>query len=148
LATSLFETLAQVTDVRDARGRRHPLGAMLRQAALAVLCGARGPTAIAQWGRAQPAAVVRALGYTRDVSPAPSTFHEVFSTLDIDALERHLGAWAESHLGPQAALAIDGKVLRGTRGTNQRALCLVSIYATDAGLVLAQKGGTDHAAGR
>jgi hypothetical protein len=138
---SLVEALQQVPDPRKARGKRHPLGAILTQAVAAMLSGARSVDAIAQWGRAQAPGVVRTLGYTREKPPAGSTFHEVFKALDVEAFERVLSQWAQQHLGPGEAIALDGKALRGIHGEELPGVRLVAAYAHRAGRVLAQAGG-------
>ncbi len=138
---SLVEALQQVPDPRKARGKRHPLGAILTQAVAAMLSGARSVDALAQWGRAQAPGVVRTLGYTREKTPAGSTFHEVFKALDVEAFERVLSQWAQQHLGPGEAIAIDGKALRGIHGEELPGVRLVAAYAHRAGRVLAQAGG-------
>lgn len=115
--------------------------AILTQAVVAMLEGARSVDAIAQWGRLQEPAVVRTLGYTRDKTPAGSTFHEVFKVLDGKAFEAVLSRWAQQHLGPGEAIAIDGKALRGIHGEEVPGVCLVAAYAHRAGRVLAQAGG-------
>jgi hypothetical protein len=48
-APDLLAYLASVPDPRAARGRRHPLVAILGLAAAAVLAGARSIAAIAEW---------------------------------------------------------------------------------------------------
>ncbi len=50
----LLDMLAEVPDLRNPRGKRHPLSAILRLAVVAMLCGYRSYSAIAQWGRTYP----------------------------------------------------------------------------------------------
>ena len=139
---SLLRHLAVVPDHRDPRGRRHPLAAILALSVAAMLSGARSLYAIAQWGRLQGPEVVRSLGFTRDRTPAVSTFHEVFKTLELDAFEAALSAWAREELGEgKGAIAIDGKGLRGIHGEELPGVRLVAAYSDEAGLVLAQSGG-------
>jgi signal transduction histidine kinase len=66
----LLTYLAAVPDPRAARGRRHPLVAILGPAAAAVLAGARSIAAIAEWAAEAPQPVRAALGARRD---APAT---------------------------------------------------------------------------
>lgn len=47
----LVEVLRAVPEGRGRSGRRHPLVAMLATACAAMRCGARGSSAIAEWGR-------------------------------------------------------------------------------------------------
>ncbi len=148
---SLAAALAGVPDPRRPRGWRPdytpvPLVALLQATVVAVLCGARSLYAIAQWGRLQPPAVVRALGFTRETTPAVSTLHQVFSALDAAAFEAALASWAQTYFGDrQEAIAIDGKALRGIHGEALPGVDLVAAYAPEAGLVLAQSGGPAHA---
>ena len=109
-----------------------------------MLSGARSLYAIWQWGRAQEAETVRALGFTRLQTPAVSTLHLVFSQLDIEAFEAALRRWAEEELDQTGeTIAIDGKGLRGIHGEELPGVCLVAAYAVGAGLVLAQEGGKE-----
>lgn len=109
-----------------------------------MLCGARSLYAIAQWGREQPAPVVRTLGFTRQPTPGVATLHRVFKRLDVDAFERVLAEWAQTVLGERGkgeAIAIDGKALRGIHGEQLPGVRLVAAYDVGTGLVLAPKGG-------
>ena len=104
--------------------------------------GARSLYAIAQWGRMQDPATLKTLGFTRDRTPAVSTLHKVFSSMDVDAFESVLGEWIESQLGSeQEAIAIDGKALRGIHGDEIPGVRLVSAYSHRHGVVVGQKGG-------
>ena len=71
----LLAAFAAVPDPRSPHGRRHPLPAVLALAAAAMLSGARSLYAIAEWGRLQDAATVRALGFTRVQTPCVATLH-------------------------------------------------------------------------
>jgi DDE_Tnp_1-associated len=86
-APHLLAYLAQVSDPRRPRGRRHPLVAILALAAAAVLTGARSMTAIAEWAADTPQAVRAALGTRRDgpthwVVPTESTIRRTLAGVD------------------------------------------------------------------
>ena len=142
LGDSLLEALAQVPDPRSTHGRRHPLSAILALSVCAMLSGARSLYAIAQWGRMQSPEALRELGFSRDRTPAVSTLHSVFSRMDADAFESALGGWIETRKGVlEAAIAIDGKALRGIHGDELPGVRLVAAYTHEGSLVLGQKGG-------
>jgi len=145
LGESLRATSAGVPDPRPSQGRRHPLPAILALCTAAMLAGARSQYAIAQWGRAQDAATVGALGFTRDQTPCVATLHLLLKRLDVVAFEAALGQWAASAVGVgRTAVAIDGKALRGIHGEELPGVRLVAAFASEAGLVLAQSGGPDR----
>lgn len=139
---SLLEALASVPDPRRRRGRRYPLASVLTFAVCAMVCGARSVYAIAQWGREQGSAEIRAaLGITRASTPSQPTLFRLFSTLDRDAFERALGAWVRAQGLPAGeAVALDGKHLRGIHGAAVPGVHLVAAYAHRTGAVLDQKG--------
>ena len=111
---SLFDHLRRVPEFRCARGVRHPLGTVLAIAA-AKLAGARGPTAIAEFGarldQRQLAAVraFRSPTTGRLTPPSRASMHRLLSGIDPDALDRAVREFSAARRSPQGALAIDGK---------------------------------------
>ena len=83
----LLEILAQVPDPRKAKGKRHPLSAILGLAVLAIMCGYRSYSTIAEWGRTYSPTLVRALGFTHAQTPCAATLHNLFKRLNIAKLE-------------------------------------------------------------
>ena len=63
---SLLDHLAQISDPRHRRGRRHMLVAVLAVAVAAVLAGAKSLTAIGEWASDTPGQVPAAFGVRRD----------------------------------------------------------------------------------
>ena len=139
---SLLAFLAEVPDPRDRAGRRHPLVAILAHACCAVLCGCRGYAAIAQWGRDQPIELMHRLGYRRR-PPAYGTLRGLFTRLDAPAFEAAVARWsprltAAAAGGGLRAVAIDGKVARGSRTAGAPAVHLLAALDQETGCVLAQ----------
>lgn len=146
----LIASLHKIPDPRHARGRRHPLVAMLALMCVAMLCGYRRYRAIADWGRCYGQKLARALGFTRDTTPCAATLYRVLRQLDGNLVEATLGAWAESVLtalppapGEPEALAIDGKTLRGSRRQGAPAAHLLSALSHRLGLTLWQQAVAD-----
>ena len=72
-----------------------------------------------------------------------ATLHRVFKTINVAAVERAVGARAQAveaagRPAPLAAIAIDGKVLRGSAATGVPAVRLLGALGHELGLVLAE----------
>lgn len=135
----LLQALSEVGDFRKPRGKRHPLVAILALGCVAALCGACNLTAISQWGRHHDPKILARLGFTHFPGPSVATLHRVFSHLDVVSLEHVLTAWWQSWLPALGPLAIDGKTVRGSGAEDHPALQLLSAFATQVRLVLAQR---------
>jgi hypothetical protein len=154
----LVEALRAVPECRSRLGRRHPLVAVLATACAAMLCGARGYNAIADWGRDYAAAhpeLAAALGFTHQPLPCAATYFHVLRRLDRAQFEAVLGAWAETVLATTAptadgrgeeqgeGIALDGKTLRGSRKQGAPGVHLLSAVSHRLGLTLGQAGVDD-----
>ena len=107
----LVDVVAEIGDVRQARGKRHPLSAVLLLSCAAMLCGYRSYGAIAEWGRNYGPEMLRALGFTRATAPCAATLYLIFKRLDVVALEAALGRWAEDVLAALPAEEGEREVL-------------------------------------
>jgi predicted transposase YbfD/YdcC len=117
---------------------------------VAMLCGYRSYSAIADWGRCYGQKLARALGFTHAKTPCAATLHHVLRKLDGPLMEAALSAWAESVLavlppatGELEALAIDGKTLRGSRKQGAPAGHLLAVLSHRLGLTLWQQAVAD-----
>lgn len=137
---TLLEALAQVPDPRSRRGQRHPLSAILALAVVAMLAGAKGFEAIAQFGREKGVGLAHLLGFKRGKTPVKSTFSIIFRDLDIDAFEAILSRWIRSRTpqDQERPIALDGKTACGSRDGEVPGQHLVSAFCQDATAVLAQ----------
>ncbi len=79
----LLDILAEVPDFRNKRGKRHSLSAILGLAVIAMMCGCRSYTAIAEWGRTYHPDLAKALGFTHTKTPCTATLHYVFKDLEV-----------------------------------------------------------------
>src|SRR4026208_815897 len=91
----LIEVFAVMPDCRQSRGKPHPLSAILGLACCAMLCGYRSYSAIAEWGRNYGTDMAHALAFTHH-TPCAATLHTIFRSIDREAFEAKVGAWAES----------------------------------------------------
>ena len=146
----LIDVLAEVPDFRRSRGKRHALPAILALICVAVLCGYRSYSAIAEWARVYPRELVVALGLTHATPPCAATLSTILRHLDREQVEAKLGVWAQSVLaalppGPteDEALALDGKTLRGSWHQGALNVHLLSVLSHRLGLTLGQQAVED-----
>lgn len=116
---------------------------MLAAAVCAMLCGARGYSAIVQWLHLQPVDTWHQLGFTR-TPPKKTCFEKLFAVLPAESLERVLSQWIEQGLALSVdeelqAVAMDGKTLCGTLTPFQKAIHLLSALDQKTGCVLSQR---------
>jgi predicted transposase YbfD/YdcC len=147
----LVEWFAQVPDPRDRRGLIHPLPVVLALAACATVAGHTRPTEIGEWCQDASEELLAALGARHDaltgryLAPGKDTVTRVLARIDPDILDATLcGFQAElaAHPDPKPGgeqIALDGKVLRGSRGNGYPSVMLISAYAPSAGIVVAQR---------
>lgn len=116
------------------------MGDILIIALSAVLTGARSWDGIAEFGRAKEV-WLRSLGLPLPNGiPSHDTFNRIFADLDPVAFQASFTSWINGvceALGVRH-LPIDGQTLRGTRGPEGTCLHLVSAWAAEHRLTLAQ----------
>lgn len=139
-AWSLLEELLSVADPRSAKGRRHPLSAILSLTVVATLAGMKSLEAIAQFGRDHGVAFAHALGFTRGKTPNKSCLSKLFRRLDVAALEEALGRWILGRVQHHGwdAIALDGKTARGSADGDAPGVHLLTAYVPAAAAVLKQ----------
>ena len=141
----LFEVFSDVDDPRTpCNALKHGLLDILCIALCAVLSGAETFVDMEGYGRAKCQWLRERLGLElKSGIPSHDTFRRVFSRLDPAAFEECFMRWTQQlhHDSGGDVLAIDGKAVRQSFDTasGQGALHLVSVWASDARLVLAQQ---------
>ena len=138
----LLDFVVGIHDPRVLGRTEHDLVDILVIALCAVMAGAEGWDDNEDWGIANEA-LLRTYLRLRNGIPGHDTIRRMFELLDPAQVEQRFAQWV-SHVcvGLDTRLiAIDGKSIRGsgsaTRGV--KALHVVSAYATEVGLVLAQQ---------
>ena len=138
-ALSLLDRLAELTDPRSRHGRQYPLVPLLALALVATLAGNTSVAAIAQFGRLRRHRLGHALGFRNGHMPCANTLTNLFAALDADHLDRILGDWlTDRHADGWDHIALDGKVLRGSRDGDTPGVHLLAAYAPQASAVIAQ----------
>ena len=132
--------LAAIPDPRRAEGKRYEQRYVLLFAILAVVAGANSYRGISTFIRIHRRRLNRAFGIGWKRSPAHTSIRTILSELDPGSVEKAFREHAANLNGAGAsALALDGKVLRGSFDAfnDSRAKQVLSAFATDTALVLA-----------
>jgi predicted transposase YbfD/YdcC len=141
---ALITELASIEDPRCQWKVEHRLLDILVIAVCAVLGEAETFEDIALYGRCKRAWLGGFLELPNGI-PSHDTFRRVFTLIDPDAFERCFLGWVRAVFRPGEGaprqVAIDGKTVRRSfdREKGRSPLHLVSAYATEHGLVLAQR---------
>jgi len=135
---SLTEALEGMEDTRRERSVMYPLHEILMIMLLAIVCGATSYVKIEMWGVSKEKWLKRYLKLEYGI-PDAYTIRNVIKELDTKKLHEIFVEWmknvAETVFG---VVAIDGKVSRGTKDKNTKALHTVSAFSYEYGLVLGQ----------
>ena len=133
--------------LRDPRAAnaQHQLVEVLFIALAAVLCGAKGPTDMAEFGHAKEYLLRTILRLEHGI-PSHDTFSRVFRILDPTVFEQvfrqFMAAFAKANrIDLTGVIAIDGKALRGAyeRGRMATPMHIVNVFATGARMALASR---------
>jgi predicted transposase YbfD/YdcC len=138
---SLIGIFRDVPDPRRGNAIRHRLDEVLALAVLAAICECCRFTEMEMFAEENE-------GWLKDTglmelpggAPSHDTFGDVLAAVDPDALETAFSEWADSLRGKDATdtVALDGKVVRGSKGAGGRGDDIVSAYACGGRLVLGQ----------
>lgn len=136
----LFEILSEIPDPRQRRGVRHQIQSIMATALCAVLAGARSITAMAEWAAEQSPQTLRRMGSKYGRPPSERTYRRTFALVDVQEIDRRTGRWmAEQQRSlAAAAVALDGKTVRGSGDGDKGALHLLSAIVHGSGTVVAQ----------
>lgn len=151
---SLISILRFVPDPRSGNATRHELLDVLTIALTASICGCESCVEFADFGHDREA-LFREFLSLKNGLPSHDTFSRLFRLLDPQALSSCFGRLLEE-IGADGAgvIAIDGKTLRRSfdRAAGRSALHVVTAFASEAQLVLAQtavtEGGNEITAAR
>lgn len=144
-ADELLRILMSLPDSRHRRGRRHGQASLLAVAICAVLCGARSYVAIAEWAGRCHQNLLKRLGCRKDprsksyTAPSEATIRRMLQGIDAEQVDRALSGWLQGlGSGQGAAVAIDGKTLRGARRPDGGQVHLLSAMLHGTGVILGQ----------
>lgn len=146
LLGSLLEVFKSLGDARRGHGLRHRQPFVLACAAMAMLMGAGGYQAFEDLCSKFTQRQLKALGCRKNpktnryAPPSDSTFFRVMHQLDAEAFDLAVGQWMMSQeISILESLAVDGKVLRGSRRAESKPLQLLSAVSHRLRLTVAQQ---------
>ena len=144
---TMVDYLEAIEDSRSRHGRRYRLSTLLALCAAAVCAGARGYLEIGQWVRARSDKVLRhfRVGTRRGKLQRPSVYclRNALVHTDPDRFNAAIDAWHRSIDGTDAAIAIDGKTLRGAIDDNGRRMHVLSAVGHRSRRTLVKKNGAE-----
>jgi predicted transposase YbfD/YdcC len=141
MSLGFLDHMRVVRDHRIAGMVVYPLDELLLATLVGVVCGADDWEGVEEIAEGALDWLRGFLPFANGI-PTAQTLRKVFRLLDTEALQRGFAAWAASlRAEAREVIAVDGKTLRGSKTSpdGKGALHLVSAYATEAGLVLAQQ---------
>jgi predicted transposase YbfD/YdcC len=137
----------ELEDPRSTINQKHPLVSVVVIAMMAVLAGAGGPTAIADWAAIKEEFLLKVLTLPNGI-PRKDVFRRVLALLNPGAFQACFVNWltwlraqaAEATGVDKPVLAVDGKTARRShdRSKGLGALHSVSVWASEFGLSLGQ----------
>ena len=135
----LFETLKTINDPRSKQGRRHSGYSVLALSTCAMLSGARGYSAITQYGKTLSARQLDRLRCRKP--PSDSTYKRMLQRLDPEEFDEKICRWLITATGGSngSRISVDGKTLRGSFDKEGRPVHLLSALLQHEKIVLAQK---------
>ncbi len=120
----LLDRLPTIPEGRKPRGLRHPIATVL---------------AIAQYATTLSPELLKTLGARRATPPSESTFRRVLAGAPVDALDAAISRWLiEQGVRLNEAIAVDGKVSRGSADGDAPAVHLLSALLQREGVVIRQ----------
>lgn len=139
--TTISEHFSAIKDPRIDRTKQHKLIDIITITLCAVISGAESWEDIELFGNCKYDWLKSFLELPNGV-PSHDTFNRVFARIDPQQFEQCFSDWVKSisNLLPGEQIAIDGKTLRNssTKNSEQKAIVMVSAWARESGLVLAQ----------
>jgi len=142
----LMEVFAQLPDPRARSGRRYPLKQLLGILALGMLCGCRDLQAIVLLGQSLGQRQLIALGgwrckrTNRYEAPSYGAYYNLIGKMDTGAFDSALCEWLNAREGNLPRdLALDGKVMRGTRDKHGYRLELIALIENKTQRLVAQQ---------
>jgi len=139
----LIDCLAEVSDPRKKRGIRHTNLSVLAVAICAILSGELTFAAIGEWAANLTQDLLKRFECRRHpdtgkyIHPSEPTIRRILQKVNAEEVDRAVGKWLEIQAN-DGAVAVDGKVLRGSKGGDGKRVYLVSAFLHNVGITVGQ----------
>jgi len=136
---TLLELLSELPDHRVGNAIKHNLTDIVAIGILAILCNANTFVGMQLFGETHEQELRGILELPNGI-PSHDVFGDVFSRLDIRALEKCFEEWIAGMQGAlkREHIAIDGKTIRRSQSEKHKASHIITAYSSDVQLVLGQ----------
>jgi len=140
----LMEHLDKIRDPRKPRGIRHTQVSVLAVAVCALLSGAKSFAAIGEWAANLSQGLLKRLGcgynqrLRKYVPPSEPTLRRAIQSVNADEVDLIVGEWL-AFQSTDDIIAVDGKVLRGSKAAGGKPVHLVSALLHHERTVIGQR---------
>lgn len=135
----LLNLLKEVPDYRKKQGKKHQLHHILYLSILAGLMGATDYKQISIWIESfiQDERIKKLLGVEFIATPKRSCVSSILANVDSESLEAVFRKWINQYVQVQGKhLAIDGKVMNGSKHKNKKSIEIVSAVLSESGVII------------
>lgn len=141
---SFLDYFEELEDPRVERTKFYPVDEILLTTLCAVICGSEGWSDVELFGKYKADFLKEYLPFEHGI-PSDDTFRRFFRSIDSKVFQDCFIRWVGSLDIPlnNKVIAIDGKTLRRSHDGDKKALHMVSAFATEARIVLAQQKTSD-----
>jgi predicted transposase YbfD/YdcC len=140
---SFLDFFEDFDDPRVDRKKLHVVQEIMLVTLAAVICGAEGWNDVEKFGKAKIDELRKYLPFENG-APSDDTLRRFFRRIDPSKFKEKFVTWVKTIKLPQGnVIAIDGKVSRHSFSDDKSALHMVSAFASEARLVLAQTSVLD-----
>ena len=139
----LLGYLSRIKDPRMKRGIRHTLVSVLAVAVCAIMSGNLSFRAVGEWAASLSQDFLKRLACRRDpetgkyVAPSEPTLRRAIQSVDGDDVDYWLYKWLMNQ-SQDNVIAVDGKVVRGSKHHNGKPFHLVSAFLHNEAITVAQ----------
>lgn len=140
IEVSFLDHFKDIEDPRSECNRDYTMSEILLVTLCAVICGAEGWQDVEDFGKAKIDYLRQFLPYKNGI-PSDDTYRRFFRAIDPEKFQELFRSWVESLQSQmqRKQIAIDGKSSRHSFDEDTDMLHMVSAYAAEARLVLAQE---------